>query len=84
MVVLAALGRLPGVFVSCWVGAYATELPWWAWIPLGGGAAGLAWVFWRYQAQLEAMMMRLIQRLAGRRKSKAAQETCDSTALRNR
>ena len=84
MVVLAALGRLPGVFVSCWVGAYATELPWWAWIPLGGGAAGLAWVFWRYQTQLEATTIDLIQRLAGRRKSKAAPETCDSTALRNR
>ena len=63
MVALATLGRLPGVFVSCWVGAYATELPWWTWIPLGGGAAGLAWAFWRYQARLESLMVRLIQRL---------------------
>jgi uncharacterized membrane protein YdjX (TVP38/TMEM64 family) len=63
MGVLAALGGLPGVFVSCWVGAYATELPWWAWIPLGGGAAALAWVFWRYQARLESTTVRLIQRL---------------------
>lgn len=63
MVVLAMMGRLPGVFVSCWVGAYATELPWWAWIPLGGGAAALAWVFWRYQAQLESLVVRLIQRI---------------------
>ena len=71
MVVLAALGRLPGVFVSCWLGAYATELPWWAWIPLGGGAAGLAWAFWRYQAQLEAATVGLIRHLTGRHRSKA-------------
>lgn len=50
MLVLAALGRLPGLFVSCWVGAYATQLPWWAWIPLGVGAGALAWLFWRNQA----------------------------------
>jgi uncharacterized membrane protein YdjX (TVP38/TMEM64 family) len=69
MVVLASLGRLPGVFVSCWVGAYATTWPWWAWIPLGGGSAVLAWTFWRYQAQIEATMLRLIRRLAGPRSS---------------
>jgi uncharacterized membrane protein YdjX (TVP38/TMEM64 family) len=65
MLVLAMIGRLPGVFVSCWVGRYATELPWWMWIPLGGTAIALAWVFWRYQAWLEDRMVRLIQRLTG-------------------
>ena len=76
MVVLATLGRLPGVFVSCWVGAYATELPWWAWIPLGGGAAALAWAFWHYQAQLEAAVVQLIHRLTGPRRPKAGPERC--------
>ena len=66
MIVLATLGRLPGVFVSCWVGTYATALPWWAWPPLGGGAAALAWGFWRYQTQLESLMVRWIQRLAAK------------------
>ncbi len=74
MVVLAALGRWPGVLVSCWVGAYATDLPWWAWIPLGGGSAALAWLFWRYQSQLEAATVGLIRRLSGRRRSTAAPE----------
>jgi uncharacterized membrane protein YdjX (TVP38/TMEM64 family) len=66
MLVLATLGRLPGVFVSCWMGAYATEWPWWVWIPLGGAVTGLAWLFWRYQAQLESLIVRLIQRLTRR------------------
>jgi uncharacterized membrane protein YdjX (TVP38/TMEM64 family) len=65
MLVLAMIGRLPGVIVSCWVGANTAELPWWAWIPLGGGAVGLAWVFWRYQAQMEAAMVQMIRRLTG-------------------
>jgi len=63
MLVLVTFGRLPGVFVSCWVGARATTLPWRAWIPLGGGAAGIAWLFWRYQSELENLTVRLIQRL---------------------
>jgi len=63
MLILVTPARLPGVLVSCWMGAYATELPLWAWIPLGGGAIGLAWVFWRYQTQLESLMVHLIQRL---------------------
>jgi uncharacterized membrane protein YdjX (TVP38/TMEM64 family) len=83
MVVLAALGRLPGVFVSCWLGAYATELPSWAWIPLGGGSAALAWAFWRYQPQLEAATVRLIRRLAGRRRSRIAPECSGAEEARS-
>jgi uncharacterized membrane protein YdjX (TVP38/TMEM64 family) len=64
MLILTMLGRLPGVLVSCWVGARATAVPWWAWIPLGGGAAALAWLFWRYQTELESLVVRLIRRLA--------------------
>ena len=83
MVILAALGRLPGVFVSCWVGAFATELPWWAWIPMGGAAAALAWVFWRHQARLEAAAVHLIQRLAARRTSWAGREPSDGEEKRS-
>ena len=69
MLVLTALGRLPGVFVSCWVGARAAAFPRWTWIPLGGGAAALAWLFWRYQLELEHLMVGLIRRLTGQHRS---------------
>lgn len=67
MVVLAALGRLPGVFTSCWIGAHAACLPWWAWLSLGGSVAALAWLSWRHQARLETAMLNLIQRLTANR-----------------
>ncbi len=69
MLVLTTLGRMPGVFVSCWVGARASDLPWWAWIPLAGGATALAWLFWRYQERLENLMVQLIQWLTKRQRA---------------
>lgn len=66
MIVLTVLGRLPGVFVSCWVGAYAMGLPWWALIPLVGGVVALAWTFWRYQEAVENWMAHLAHQLIGR------------------
>jgi uncharacterized membrane protein YdjX (TVP38/TMEM64 family) len=73
MLILLMPARLPGVIVSCWVGAHATEVPWWAWFPLGGGVAALAWLFWRYQSDVERRMVDLIERIGQRvrRKEKA-------------
>ena len=73
MLILLMPARLPGVVVSCWVGAHATEVPWWAWFPLGGGVAALAWLFWRYQSDVERRMVDLIERIGQRvrRKEKA-------------
>jgi uncharacterized membrane protein YdjX (TVP38/TMEM64 family) len=67
MLVLAMIGRLPGVLVSCWVGAYASSLPPLAWVPMTVGAGLLAWLFWRYQEKLEAAGTRLVERMTGRR-----------------
>jgi uncharacterized membrane protein YdjX (TVP38/TMEM64 family) len=83
MVVLATLGRLPGVFVSCWVGAYATGLPWWTWLPLGGVTAALAWAFWHWQAPLEATLVRLIRRLTGSGRPRAASERSAAEEVRS-
>lgn len=78
MLVLAALGRLPGVFVSCWVGSRATALPWWAWVILGGGSVGLAWLFWRYQSRLEYDALHVVRRLTGRKVSGSRAESAAS------
>lgn len=61
MVVLATLGRLPGVFVSSWVGAQGYALPWWMWMPLAAGASLLAWLFWRYQKEIEQLILKLLR-----------------------
>jgi uncharacterized membrane protein YdjX (TVP38/TMEM64 family) len=63
MLILTTLARLPGVLVTSWLGARTTDLPWWAWIPLGAGAAGLAWAWWRFQEPLERAVAGLIRRL---------------------
>ena len=67
MLILAGVGRLPGLLVASWVGASATELPLWAWGALAVGAVGLALAFWRYQRPLEEATTRLIRRLLGQR-----------------
>jgi uncharacterized membrane protein YdjX (TVP38/TMEM64 family) len=40
--------------------------PWWASIPLAGGAAALAWLFWRYQEEIEGLTLQPIRWLTGR------------------
>lgn len=65
MTLLAALGGLPGVFVSCWLGARATDLPVWAWLPLAGGTAALGWLFLRHRSSLETALTSLIDRVTG-------------------
>jgi uncharacterized membrane protein YdjX (TVP38/TMEM64 family) len=74
MVVLALVGRLPGVFVSSWVGAYAAEFPTWIWIPLGAGSAGLAWAFWHSRDQVQESLVELARRISAWRRSWAASE----------
>ena len=66
MLLLSALGGLPGVIVSCWAGANASDIPLWVWLPLGAGGVMLALIFQRYEARLEAAMLHLIQRVTKR------------------
>jgi len=66
MLLLAAVGRLPGLLVASWVGANATTLPWWGWSMLAAGGTALAFVFWRYHERLEAGVVGLIRQVTGR------------------
>jgi uncharacterized membrane protein YdjX (TVP38/TMEM64 family) len=62
---LAVIGRLPGLIVSSWVGANATSLSPIGWGIVGLGTLALAVVVLRYRDQLEATMLRLADRLSG-------------------
>ena len=74
MIALGLLGRLPGVFVSSWIGANAASIPPWAWIPLVAGVAGIAWLFVRYGDRVEQLLLRAIRKLAPRRVPEEAVE----------
>jgi uncharacterized membrane protein YdjX (TVP38/TMEM64 family) len=77
MVIISALGGLPGVFVSCWLGvnmAKLTDIPVWMWIVLIAGAIVLAWGLWRHGVQVETFMVSLIERLSPRRTKQAEEE----------
>jgi len=64
MLLLAAVGRLPGLLIASWVGARATRLPWWGWGLLGAGGLALAMLFWRYHERLEQAVLSLIRRVS--------------------
>lgn len=70
MIILSTLGGLPGVFVSCWLGANMAnmkDLPLWMWVVLIAGAIVLAWGFWRYGMYVETVIVSLIERLTLKR-----------------
>lgn len=63
MLLLATLGRLPGLIFACWLGAYATILPWWSWVVLGAVVTLLAWLYLRYQEQFHGALFDLLRHL---------------------
>ncbi len=58
LIVLSATARLPGLFVSVWLGAYAEHAPWQAWAVGGVLAAVGFWVAWRYGQRIQDAVMR--------------------------
>jgi uncharacterized membrane protein YdjX (TVP38/TMEM64 family) len=62
---LAAIGRLPGLIVSSWVGANATSLSPIGWGIVGLGTLTLAVGVLRYRDRLEDAMLRLVDKLSG-------------------
>lgn len=64
--VLMLVGRLPGVFMSVWVGANITRIePMW-WIVLFVAIAIAALVFWRWGDRLQESLLGLIERMSTR------------------
>ena len=62
VLVLAIIGRAPGVIVSTLIGARARSLTWVEMALMGGGAILLAALFWHYRERLETAMFRVLDR----------------------
>ncbi|MGQ9709821.1 MAG: TVP38/TMEM64 family protein [Anaerolineae bacterium] len=60
MLLLAGIGRLPGLVVTAWVGANATRPPAGVWAALVGGGLALAYLFGRYRERVEDALLRII------------------------
>jgi uncharacterized membrane protein YdjX (TVP38/TMEM64 family) len=63
---LAALGRLPGLVASSWLGANASALSPTALALIGGGTLAIGGLVLRYQVQLEARLVRFADRWSSR------------------
>lgn len=63
---LMPLGRLPGVFVSVWIGANAAEIkPVW-WVVLFGAIAVAALAWWRWGEQIQEAVLGFVRRVSDR------------------
>jgi len=60
MLLLAGVGRLPGLIVASWVGANATRPPAEVWAGLVGGALALTGLFGQYREHVENWLVRMV------------------------
>jgi uncharacterized membrane protein YdjX (TVP38/TMEM64 family) len=73
LIVLAALGRLPGIFVANFVGANAAALTRTQGAFFIAGLAVIALAFWRYQERVEMAMLKMIAWLSDKLKAERSQ-----------
>ena len=66
IVTLATIGRLPGLVVSSWIGANASNLSLAGWVVVGAGALALGGLALHYRDRLEASMLHLAERWSER------------------
>ena len=67
LLLLALLGRLPGVFIPNWLGAHATSLDARQWAIILLLMMPVALAFWHWQDRIECELLKLLDRLPGRR-----------------
>jgi hypothetical protein len=61
---LATIARIPGLFVSSWIGANASAVSPPILVLIGAGAVGLALVVQRYREEIEDWLANLAARLS--------------------
>jgi len=66
LLLLAAIGRLPGVFIPNWLGAHAADLSAIQWVAVALLLIPLAVAFWHWQETIEGWLLRLVERSPGR------------------
>lgn len=67
MLALIILGRLPGHFLSAWIGAAADRVPIWVWAALAAGVIGLIAVYGFSRRRIEAWLLgKIEQRVASK------------------
>jgi uncharacterized membrane protein YdjX (TVP38/TMEM64 family) len=62
LVALVAVARVPGIAAAIWLGASAERMSWQVWAVLGGLAAVVALVAWRFGDRLEEKLLALVKR----------------------
>jgi len=66
LLLLAAIGRLPGVFIPNWLGAHAADLSAAQWVAVVLLLIPLVIAFWHWQETIESWLLRLVERSPGR------------------
>ncbi|MBN1138515.1 MAG: TVP38/TMEM64 family protein [Anaerolineae bacterium] len=66
MLVLIALGRLPGLIVASWMGAHARSVSPLGWAILIAGVCLLALAYWRWRSIIETRLLGWLERVTRR------------------
>ena len=62
LIAISALGRLPSVVASVWLGTHAQQLPWQGWLILAGLTVALALAAWRYGERIQDAVLKWLAR----------------------
>jgi uncharacterized membrane protein YdjX (TVP38/TMEM64 family) len=62
LIAASAIGRLPSLVASVWLGVHAQHLPWQGWLILAGLTVALVMVAWRYGERLQDMILHRLVR----------------------
>ena len=62
LIAVSAIGRLPSVVASVWLGVHAQQLPWQGWLILVGLTVALALAAWRYGERIQDAVLKWLAR----------------------